>query len=377
MRKRNEPQQTTLSIRIPQSLREFRQRLRAALANGRKERVSLSDAAKRLLVGAQQSPLDEKLRVSSLLRDPTATLLEIRAKWERQAVISPAEWVVLARYIELVCEGTFPDGAFPKQESFLELLKAFQALLRLRVARPSSHDDYYLEKLPPSQPGKGGDHRIGTNVDALADDLISRLGEPESRVVPVYVGRALHVALRDEEYPSALALHEALSPFLPTLFRLGAHGHWLETHRPVRPPHKPFSLGSVPRDPGCVAVPACGGEFQITTLITSEGDLSMAVNLNRRDVVFTLDPYPQIREFMALLDQLPETGRWKGAEFFGYTDDRAQGASITRLYFRNRSTVLGFWPYEWAALRDAVRETLRTPVMLPIVAELDTQYGFA
>ena len=39
MRKQQEPQQTTLSIRIPQALRETLQRLRAALANGRNQRV--------------------------------------------------------------------------------------------------------------------------------------------------------------------------------------------------------------------------------------------------------------------------------------------------------------------------------------------------
>lgn len=39
MRKQQEPQQTTLSIRIPQALRETLQRVRAALANGRNQRV--------------------------------------------------------------------------------------------------------------------------------------------------------------------------------------------------------------------------------------------------------------------------------------------------------------------------------------------------
>ena len=374
MNEKRRLQQSTLSIRIPESLRDYIERVRVALGNGRGKPPSLSDAAKLLLEEAQHTPLDERLRVSALLREPTGTLLEIRAKWERQAVISPAEWVVLARYVELVCEGTFPDGAFPKQESFLALLKAFQPLMHLRVTRPSSHEPYYLEKLLPPW---GVSDAVETNVDLVVDDWIARLSGPGSRVLPVYVGRTLHVALREEEYPSTLALHDALLPFLPTLFRLAAHGHWLATHRPVRPPYEPSSLASAHRGPGCVAVPACGGDFQLTTLVTSEGDLSMALNMNRRDVVFALDPYPQIREFLALLDELPETGHWRGAELIGYTDACARRASITRLYFRNRTTALGFSPDEWESLRDAVRKTLGTPEMLPIVVELDMQYGFA
>ena len=50
-----------------------------------------------LLEEAQRAPLDERLQVASLLRDPTGSLLAIRSKWERQAVLAPAEWVVLAR----------------------------------------------------------------------------------------------------------------------------------------------------------------------------------------------------------------------------------------------------------------------------------------
>ncbi len=156
MDRRREPQQSTLSVRISPSLRDYVERARAALAHGRGERLSLSEVAKLLLEEAQRAPLDERLQVASLLRDPTGTLLAIRSKWERQAVLAPAEWVVLARYMEVACEGTAEDPTLPKGEPFLELLKAFRALLKLRIKQPSSRDPYYLKKLLLAQLEKDG-----------------------------------------------------------------------------------------------------------------------------------------------------------------------------------------------------------------------------
>ncbi|MCL5005930.1 MAG: hypothetical protein M1404_05295 [Acidobacteria bacterium] len=372
MKGTREVQQTTLSAQLSQSLWDYIDRVRVTLSNRRGKRSSLSEAAKLLPGDAQHTPLDERLRVSSLFQDPTATLLEIRTKWEQRAVLSPAEWVVLAHYVELACEGSTNDVAYPNRESFMELLKAFRILLDLRVAGPSSHDGYYMDKLRASWVGNSE----RTYVGALVDDLLSLMSEPGSRVLPEYVGRTLEVALREEEYPSALALHDALSPFLPTLFRLGAHGHWLQTHRPVRPPRDYLSLADPHIGSGCIAVPACGGDFRVTTIVTLEGDLSMALNMNSRDVVFVVELYPQIREFMWLLNHLPEEGNWRGLDFFGYTGDCARGADITRLYFRKLATSLGFSPDEWAELRDAVRKILEAPELAPIVAELNMQYGF-
>jgi hypothetical protein len=51
---------------------------------------------------------------------------------------------------------------------------------------------------------------------------------------PVFAGRNLYVALRDEILPDLMALNRALEPHLPRLFRLAARGHWMREHRPVR-----------------------------------------------------------------------------------------------------------------------------------------------
>src|SRR5208282_1980424 len=93
MDRRREPQQSTLSVRISPSLRDYVERARAALAHGRGERLSLSEVAKVLLEEAQRAPLDERLQVASLLLDPTGTLLAIRSSGSgRQSLHRPNGW---------------------------------------------------------------------------------------------------------------------------------------------------------------------------------------------------------------------------------------------------------------------------------------------
>src|SRR5208283_3439321 len=84
--------------------------------------------------------------------------------------------------------------------------------------------------------------------------------------------------------------------------------------------------------------------FQLTTVLTSDGDLAMALDMTSREAVFSLGPYPEIREFAALLEHLPETGYWKGVEFMGYTNAQSDGGRVTRFYFRRAGRPLAFHP---------------------------------
>ena len=60
------PQQQTLSIRVPESLREFLELTREFITDARGEAVSISDAAKFLLESAKQDRLDFRLEAAEL-----------------------------------------------------------------------------------------------------------------------------------------------------------------------------------------------------------------------------------------------------------------------------------------------------------------------
>lgn len=120
----------------------------------------------------------------------------------------------------------------------------------------------------------------------------------------------------------------------------------------------------------------CAGEFRLSTLLTSDGDLAMALEMTSREAVYPLGPFPQIREFATLLEQLSPGDIWEGAEFFGYTN-ACDTNPVTGFYFRQRSNgiAFGFSPEEWTELRGIFREALRSPEMVPILTELSMEYG--
>jgi hypothetical protein len=374
MGQKRELQQQTLSVRISDTMREYLERAREVLSNGRGEPASMSQIAKMMLEQARRNPLDDRLEVGELLGNPTGTLCDIRVKWQQQRSLSRAEWIVLARYLEVGCEGTIVDSQLPSRESFLDLVEAFLALLRVRRCEDPGRDQYYLNKLRVCAWAE--DRNLGVaEVGEVLESLIQELRKRESPVRPAYVGRTLHVALQEEEFPSVMAINEALRPFLPTFFRLAARGHWLKEQRPVRRAGKPSKVQSY--DVRASAFPPLSaGEFQLTTLFTDDGDLAMALNMTSREAVYPLGPFPQIREFAALLEHLPPGGFWKGSEFFGYTDG-SDCQPVTRFYFRHRSNgiAFGFSPEEWKELREIFRQVLGSAELLPILTELSMEYG--
>ena len=74
-------QQQTLSIRIPESLREFLELSREFITDRNREAVSISDVAKLLLESARQDRLDFRFEAAELQQSPTSALLKIRQKW--------------------------------------------------------------------------------------------------------------------------------------------------------------------------------------------------------------------------------------------------------------------------------------------------------
>ena len=68
-------QQQTLSIRVPESLRNYLERATALLSDNVNESVSMSDAAKFLLESARDDRLDDRIEVADLRTRPVEALL--------------------------------------------------------------------------------------------------------------------------------------------------------------------------------------------------------------------------------------------------------------------------------------------------------------
>lgn len=97
-------QQQTLSIRVSDSLREYLERAKEVMSSSRGDGVSTSEVAKMLLESAREDRLDHRFEVANLQRNAAESLWSIRQKWEQQLGLSHAEWLFLARYVQVGCE---------------------------------------------------------------------------------------------------------------------------------------------------------------------------------------------------------------------------------------------------------------------------------
>src|SRR5689334_6335248 len=188
-------QQQTLSIRVPESLREFLELAREFIADARGEAPSISDVAKFLLESARQDRLDFRLEAAELQQSPTAALLQIRTKWERQQHLSRAEWVFIAQYVQVACE-----EASARADSLVAVLEALLAIRALRVERGGGLDRVYLGNLGVPVATVFSERQFAPEFlpQAIGDRIQDLRREHASAKDVVFAGLNLYVALRDE-----------------------------------------------------------------------------------------------------------------------------------------------------------------------------------
>ena len=362
-------QQQTLSIRISDALREYLERAKTVMSNSRGDSVSTSDVAKMLLESAKDDRLDYRLEVADLQKGAAESLWNVRRKWEQKQGLSHAEWLFLAQYVQVGCEELAEDPEHPKLESFAQLLEAFLAVRSLRVDRGVELDRYYLGNLATDGSTLNQRQLDPEVVPKVTGNLIQELRQSRAPK-PVSCARNFYVALRDETLPGIAPINDALSPYLPTLFRLGARGHWLRERRPVRPPRIAHDFVS-PTFPQVVS-----SDNRLSILVASDGEIEMLLDMDRKDVSYPLTRYPRVREFATMVARLEPGRHWKGREFFGYTNDVIPERA-SRFYFRNRRNgiAISFTREEWQSLKELFEKALAMPELQPVLEELALVYG--
>jgi hypothetical protein len=377
-------QQQTLSIRVSEGVREFLDRARKQFSDTHGESMSISDVAKLLLDSAIENRLDDRLETTDLLAEPTKALLRIRQKWTNNLELSRAEWTVLAQYAQNGCENLTADPELPSRQSFADILEAFFAVRSLRQRAAPEKDRYYLGNLSGwtdrgDTVARGGIEGEPETIAVIIRRMAQDLKESSGGERPSFAARNLYVALRDEQLKGAEGLNHALTPFLPSLYRLAARGHWLVEQRPIRQERKAWeTLESIPEE-----VPAVeAGEFVLSSVVTQDGELHMMLNLKSHRIAYSLGPYPHIREFQAMLRNLAPGRIWNGRYFFGHTGDfaarhRLSEQSPDMFYFREhaKGVLVGLTSAEWDDLKSLFARVLSLPELKVTLTELSLQYG--
>jgi hypothetical protein len=364
------PQQQTLSIRISETLREFLERYKSVLSTSRGETVSTSDAAKILLESAKDDRLDFRLEVADLQREPTASLSAIRKKWETGQPISRAEWVFLSQYVQIASEEISENPAMPASQAFIHLLEALLAIRSLRTDRGTGLDRYYLENLGAPAGAAFNDRQLDPSlVPQTVAELMEQLRQTPTAPKPAFAGRCFYAALRDEVITDLRALNRALAPLMPTLFRLAARGHWIREGRPVRSRREAVVVvDSVP--------PLIREGFRLTCSVNSDGEVSMLLVMERKNVMYPIGTYPQIREFTAMLAHLKSGGEWRGVHYRAYTIPGSADQPAQLLFRGSRDGItVGFSSEEWECLSGLFDSALGTPNLERYWEELELIYG--
>lgn len=365
------PQQQTLSIRISETLREFLERSKQVLSSGgRGESVSTSDVAKMLLESAKDDRLDFRLEVADLQRDPTASLVAIRRKWQGEQPLTRSEWVFLSQYIQVATQDLKQNAVPPPAQSFMAIFEAFLAVRSLRTDRGGGLDRYYLENLGVPEGGGLNERQLDPElVPHTVAEITEKLRQNPEGKKPLMAGRCLYVALRDEAVCDLAALNRALEPHLPALFRLAARGHWTREHCPVRSSRdRSVVVGSVP--------PMEQQGLRLSGSISGEGEVSLLLSLEPRNVAYPLGSFPEIREFAAMLERMKAGETWSGVHFHGYTVVGADKNPTQFVFYRHRDGVaLGFFIDEWQNLKRLLAAALTSPKLRPFWEELELVYG--
>src|SRR6266704_817999 len=205
----------TLSLRISDALYARLERAKQLLSSKKGDSVSTSEVAKQLLESARE----DRFEVADLLATPTETLLEIRRKGEAQHILSRAEWILLAHFVQKGLEAYTERTPNPvSNESLIAVLDAFVAVYELRTERTSLRDSYYVNNLPsecrPAK-AKGVDDSERATADTVRRTVAEtrkRLSDPAVKWDTFLAGRNLLILLEDEKLHSADAVNRALRP---------------------------------------------------------------------------------------------------------------------------------------------------------------------
>jgi hypothetical protein len=172
--------------------------------------------------------VSHRREVVDLLAVPTEALSRIRRKTATGRALSRAEWTVVADVAQHGLETvamTYPNRLSP--DSLIAVLDAFAAVYDVRTVPDTRHDPYYLGNLPiECRTAAAIDEApMSTAVRTAVAETRRRIRERIPGCFPWLAGRNLRVLLAEDRVPGAGAIHRALRPHWPGLWRLAVQGH--------------------------------------------------------------------------------------------------------------------------------------------------------
>jgi hypothetical protein len=378
---KKKPRYEVISIRLNEDRLKLLERYQKVLSDQLRREVSLGEAAF-LVIEERGAGLDRETVRHEMLSTPTASLYQIRKRWESQHTLSAPEWDVLAHYVQIAAEEEKQEPpllwpAIPSRASYLALLDAFEAVYLNRRSPASKHAWYYFRNLGgQSTDSKAAPDKDGEKVhQAVLKQISARrelLKPTEKWQSPGTVGACLLTAIRDEGVDS-IRLDQALAPYWPTLWGLAARGHWMSHDRqPVRQPgsnEDDFRRRIILPDPIKLE------DFELSFTSTGSPELGMYIDFGpARRFNYLITRYPDLAELRAMLEGWSAKHSWSGRHFL-MTVSKEKGSTKFSLDLRQHDVSIKFTEPEWDALRELFLKGLAVPEIQRWLEELRLEYG--
>ncbi len=120
------------------------------------------------------------------------------------------------------------------------------AVRELRADRGVELDRYYLSNLGSQEQAVFNDRQLDPDlVPRVTARCFRNCASLSAAVCPSSPAATFTSSIRDEELPDIVALNRALLPYIETLFRLAARGHWMREKRPVISLREPLIVTEV------------------------------------------------------------------------------------------------------------------------------------
>lgn len=367
----------TLSLRISDALYARLERAKQLMSSKKGDTVSTSEVAKQLLESARE----DRFEVADLMANPTEALLEIRRKGEAQHILSRAEWILLAHFVQKGLEAYTERTPNPvSNESLIAVLDAFVAVYELRTERTSLRESYYVNNLPSEcRPAKtkadDSERATSETVRRTVAETRKRLSEPAVKLDTFLAGRNLLILLEDEKLPAADAVNHALRSFFPVLWRLAARGHYCLTQQSLRA--KSTNQDSFYQPP----IPSIKeGDFTLSFNRGESNDIYLLLSFpGPRGPMYPINGYPRITEFRAMLTALApdsSTRKWESGHFLGYVAASEEGKGKDYWFRAHENGItFGLSEKEWKSVQALFRRAWELPEIRMAWDALTLEYG--
>src|SRR5206468_1487538 len=116
--------------------------------------------------------------------------------------------------------------------------------------------------------------------------------------------------------------------------------------------------------------------LRLSVSVGGDGELRLALLMERINAIYPLDIYPEIQEFASMLQHLERDRTWDGVYFHASAGpDTGEGSAVFQFLRHTDGVRFRFSEEEWQDLKGLFSVTMADPRLQAVLHELSLVYG--